>query len=50
MCGVVWGRFVAISALKDTGVRALKAAFVTRGFPIHHLRPGSDAVLFMSRT
>ena len=35
---------------KDTGVRALKAAFVTRGFPIHHLRPGSDAVLFMSRT
>ena len=39
MGGVGWGRFVAISPLQKnyTGVRALKAAFVTRGFPIHHL-------------
>ena len=47
-----WGGVGLLSFLpcKDTGVRALKATFVTRGFPIHHLRAGSDAVLFMSRT
>ena len=33
MGGVGWGRFVD----KKTGGHALKAVFVTEGFPIHHL-------------
>ena len=32
-----WGRFFAISPLQKTGGHALKAAFVTEGFPTHHL-------------
>ena len=37
MGGVGRGRFVAISPLLKTGGHALKAAFVTEGFPVHHL-------------